>query len=1041
MTEETIFATVLGKPTPAERSAYLDEVCAGNAALRQRVEGLLRAHEEAGNFLERPAVEQIAAAVSRPNNSTEAIGLPLRTVKADAPAAIGDCLTETQAERPDGDAAGVSLDFLEPTQKPNSLGRLGHYEVLEVIGSGGMGIVLRALDETLHRVVAIKVMAPELAANATARKRFMREAQAAAAVSHDQVVTIHAVEEAKGLPYIVMQFVAGVSLQERLERTGPLGLKEIVRIGTQTAEGLAAAHKQGLVHRDVKPANILLENSVERVKLSDFGLARAAADASLTQSGVVAGTPMFMAPEQARGEPVDHRADLFSLGSVLYALCTGRPPFRAGTAVAVLKRVCEDTPRAICETNPEIPGWLCDIIAKLHAKDPNDRFQSANEVADLLGQYLAHLQLPARAPMPVATPPKPAPTASPRQPRFRWVAVLLIGIGVPVLIAPLAYVAEGWFSHGGAFYVGFSVLMIMLAVFLAATTRRVLDRSPAAPASASPALAHFERWVIYWPGLFLLIAGVWYWLGADILRFVTNTGVLVFDASADGVGVVDKKIGIVRVGHPEDSIRILDTRTRQSLDLPAGHYQLQVLQPEVKGLVVRTWLSRDDGFPTEPISHAQLMGVLDLSPSKVSVSRGSRQVVRFVLRRPPPQAPAARPFVILARDGRAERPCFNPVEAVAFAKSGDVIEVRGDGPFVTDPLLIDERLTIRAADGFRPVFRLSPEATDNAKPLIENKAPLVLEGLELQVVNARSWVSETPTERILLTSGAPLYAANCRFIVTRKGSEQHALTCVQLLDCPACELRNCLLLQKEEGAVLLGVASAPPKARMGVENCLTKGGVGIAVAYDAADPREARLVLKRNTIISSLPLVLYLKHRRPDLAGKDDGRRDYRIDSSENVLTAGFQVNQLPSAGDALSAEELEAVARRLVGYHEERDLHSLPSGAEYLVVARNHQPIHASRRRPDLPDWEQFWPLGDTKSLQGQVHFRRNNKAAEPESLTPDDFRLRRDSPGKGAGAGGDDLGADVDLVGPGPAYKRWKKTPHYQQWLKETGQVRAGR
>ena len=126
-----------------------------------------------------------------------------------------------------------------------------------------------------------------------------------------------------------MEFIDGMSLQDKLDKQGPLGLKEILRIGMQIAEGLAAAHKQGLVHRDIKPANILLENGVERVKITDFGLARAVDDASVTQSGVVAGTPMYMSPEQAEGEPIDHRADLFSLGSVLYAMCTGRPPFRA----------------------------------------------------------------------------------------------------------------------------------------------------------------------------------------------------------------------------------------------------------------------------------------------------------------------------------------------------------------------------------------------------------------------------------------------------------------------------------------------------------------------------------------------------------------------------------------------------------------------------------------------------------------------------------------------------------------------------------------
>jgi hypothetical protein len=189
-----------------------------------------------------------------------------------------------------------------------------------------------------------------------------------------------------------MQFIHGPTLQKKLERTGQLSLKEILRIGLQIAEGLAAAHRQGLVHRDVKPANILLENGVERVKITDFGLARAGDDASLTQSGVVAGTPLYMSPEQANGLPVDFRSDLFSLGSVLYAMCTGRPPFRAPSPLAVLKRVCEATPRPIGEINPELPPWLGNLLTRLHAKAPADRFASAQEVADLLARHLAELQ-------------------------------------------------------------------------------------------------------------------------------------------------------------------------------------------------------------------------------------------------------------------------------------------------------------------------------------------------------------------------------------------------------------------------------------------------------------------------------------------------------------------------------------------------------------------------------------------------------------------------------------------------------------------------
>lgn len=300
----------------------------------------------------------------------------------------------------DGRPADDSLDFLAPSEDPSSLGRIGSYEVKGVLGRGGNGVVLKALDPGLNRYVAVKVIATVLAGSAAAKKRFVREAQAAAAVVHEHVIAVFAIEEANGLPYLVMEYVMGRSLQDRLDRQGPLELKEILRIGHQTAAGLAAAHAQGLVHRDIKPANILLENGVERVKITDFGLARAVADATLTQSGVITGTPHYMAPEQARGDAIDHRADLFSLGSTLYAMCTGHPPFRADTPLAVLRRVTDETPRPIRQDNPDLPGWLEAIVGRLMAKDPAERFQSAAEVAQLFERCLAHVQQPLTAPLP-----------------------------------------------------------------------------------------------------------------------------------------------------------------------------------------------------------------------------------------------------------------------------------------------------------------------------------------------------------------------------------------------------------------------------------------------------------------------------------------------------------------------------------------------------------------------------------------------------------------------------------------------------------------
>ena len=280
------------------------------------------------------------------------------------------------------------------------LGRLGEYEIVEVIGRGGMGFVLKGFQKELHRYVAVKVLAPHLATSGAARRRFAREAQATAAIVNPHVMAIHSVNANAKLPYLVMPFVACESLQQRLDHHGPLDVKDVLRIGMQAALGLAAAHAQGLVHRDVKPANILLETNVDRVMLTDFGLARAVDDATLTRTGIIAGTPQYMSPEQANGDAVDHRSDLFSLGSVLYAMCTARPPFRAETTFGVLRRIRETAPRPIREINADIPEWLDRVVMKLLSKSPDDRIASANEVATLLEQCLAHVQQPTTVALP-----------------------------------------------------------------------------------------------------------------------------------------------------------------------------------------------------------------------------------------------------------------------------------------------------------------------------------------------------------------------------------------------------------------------------------------------------------------------------------------------------------------------------------------------------------------------------------------------------------------------------------------------------------------
>ena len=290
--------------------------------------------------------------------------------------------------------------FLGATDDPAMIGRVGSYEIRGVLGHGGFGWVLKGRDPALDRIVAIKILDPSAASVGPARERFAREARAMASLSHDHVVPIYAVDTHAGLPYFVMEYVAGGSLERRLKAEGHCDVVSIVRIGLQIAQGLAAAHRDGLIHRDIKPGNILLDRGTERIRVADFGLARVANEVSSTRSGVIAGTPQYMAPEQVRGETCDAQSDLFSLGAVMYELCTGHAPFRADSVYGVMQRIVHDDPRSIREQNPDIPEWLEQFVLRLLDKDKARRFSSSEALARLLHQELAYLQNPAVADRP-----------------------------------------------------------------------------------------------------------------------------------------------------------------------------------------------------------------------------------------------------------------------------------------------------------------------------------------------------------------------------------------------------------------------------------------------------------------------------------------------------------------------------------------------------------------------------------------------------------------------------------------------------------------
>jgi hypothetical protein len=262
---------------------------------------------------------------------------------------------------------------------------LGQYQLRRVLGSGGMGVVFEAYDRQLDRHVALKTMLPAQAANPSSRQRFLREAKAAAAIKHDHIVTIYQVGEDGGVAFLAMELLEGETLGQRLDREGRLPLPELLRIARECAEALAAAHARGLIHRDVKPANIWLESPGGRVKLVDFGLARATDDTThLTVVGALVGTPAYMAPEQLRDEHVDARADLFSLGCVLYQMATGQAPFKASRAVSTLIAIATTNPCAPEELNPDLPLPVCQLILRLLAKRPEERPASARAVVDMI---------------------------------------------------------------------------------------------------------------------------------------------------------------------------------------------------------------------------------------------------------------------------------------------------------------------------------------------------------------------------------------------------------------------------------------------------------------------------------------------------------------------------------------------------------------------------------------------------------------------------------------------------------------------------------
>lgn len=330
--------------------------------------------------------------------------------------------TMTLPEIPPKRNRGATLPGLDAPAADGSMQQVGRYLIRERLGRGGMATVFRAHDPTLNRDVAIKFLHASLCADDEYRDRFLREARAAGGLSHPNIVVVHDVGEIDGRPYMAMELIDGTSLADEVEAQKVMPIRDVVVMGMQLARALDYAHGKGIVHRDIKPGNIMRLKASHTIKVMDFGIAHVeeVGDAQHTRVGDVLGTPQYMSPEQANGEKLDGRSDLFSAGIVLYQMLTGKRPFRGDTLVAVATRIATEDPTPINKQRPEVPASLRRVIDRCLAKQPANRFQSGKELSDALSKVLNELDEVALA--------KSRPRIVPL--RVKWAATMALIVAV-----------------------------------------------------------------------------------------------------------------------------------------------------------------------------------------------------------------------------------------------------------------------------------------------------------------------------------------------------------------------------------------------------------------------------------------------------------------------------------------------------------------------------------------------------------------------------------------------------------------------------------